>query len=288
MIASNKTNSSVSATLCLAELKQDSHGIWYAAKQEFVSYPSEGNDRCFEVEDKSFWFQHRNACIVELVKRFPPSGKGPIFDVGGGNGYVAKGLMDAGWNVVLVEPGPAGARNAKSRGVRHVVCATTHAAGFNDGTMPAVSVFDVVEHIKDDVGFLRHLWDLLEPGGMLYITVPAYNFLWSQHDVTAGHCRRYTCGGLSHQLSSVGFHVCFGTYFFRVLPITVFLLRSLPFRLGLRSAVAAPENADKAHGTKEGQAVRILRKLLASERNHIAEKRSMSLGGSCLIAAQKV
>ena len=154
--------------------------------------------------------------------------------------------------------------------------------------MPAIGVFDVVEHIEDDLAFLRHLWELLEPSGMLYITVPAYNFLWSQHDVTAGHCRRYTCSGLSNQLASVGFHICFGTYFFRVLPITVFLLRSLPFRLGLRSAVAAPENADKAHGTKEGQTVRVLRKLLASEKNHIAEKRRMRFGGSCLIAAQKV
>ena len=86
-------------------LKIDAQGIWQCSGIEEISYPNEGNNQCFEVEDHSFWFRHRNACIVELVKNFPPEGSGPIFDIGGGNGYVARGLMDAGWEVVLVEPG---------------------------------------------------------------------------------------------------------------------------------------------------------------------------------------
>jgi hypothetical protein len=56
----------VSDVAPLVELGDD--GIWRAGEQEPISYPQEGNDRCFEIEDKSFWFQHRNACIVELVK----------------------------------------------------------------------------------------------------------------------------------------------------------------------------------------------------------------------------
>jgi SAM-dependent methyltransferase len=280
-------NFSVSASLNAVGLRQDSLGIWYTAEQEFVSYPSEGNDQCFEIEDKSFWFQHRNSCIVELVKKFPPPGNGPIFDVGGGNGFVAKGLMEAGWDVVVVEPGPAGARNAKARGLPYVVCATTQAAGFKEASMPAIGVFDVVEHIKDDIGFLRHLWDLLEPGGMLYGTVPAYQFLWSQADVQAGHYRRYTLGDLHTKLQQSRFELCFGTYFFRVLPLTVFLFRSLPFRAGLRSAASAPENAGRTHGTKEGVMVRMMRRLLAPETGAIARGRAMRFGGSCLFAARR-
>jgi 2-polyprenyl-3-methyl-5-hydroxy-6-metoxy-1,4-benzoquinol methylase len=154
-----------------SRLKVGSDGIWHALEKASVSYPSNGNDHCFEIENKSFWFQHRNACIAELVKKFPPRGNGPIYDVGGGNGYVAKGLMDAGWEMVLVEPGLAGARNAKARGLPNVVCATTQAAGFRAASMPAIGVFDVMEHIDDDVGFLRHLWDLMKPKGMLSIGV---------------------------------------------------------------------------------------------------------------------
>jgi hypothetical protein len=76
-------------------------GIYFAAESGAISYPEEGNEACFEVEDRSFWFRYRNACIAEMVRNFPPEGKGPIFDVGGGNGFVAKGLMDAGWDVDL-------------------------------------------------------------------------------------------------------------------------------------------------------------------------------------------
>ena len=51
-------------------------GIFYAAGSEAISYPEEGNEACFEVEDRSFWFRHRNDCLVEMVRNFPPEGKG--------------------------------------------------------------------------------------------------------------------------------------------------------------------------------------------------------------------
>lgn len=269
-------------------LRLGGDGIWYAAEKEDISYPSEGNDQCFEIEDKSFWFQHRNACIVEVVKRFPPRGNGPIFDVGGGNGFVAKSLMDAGWDVVLVEPGPAGARNAKARGLQNVVCATTHAAGFKEASMPAIGVFDVVEHIEDDERFLRHLHDLLVLGGMLYLTVPAYNFLWSSADVSAGHFRRYSLRGLRRKLKAAGLVPVFASYFFRVLPVSVFLFRSLPFRLGMGAKMADSERASRAHGTREGPAVRIMRKMLSPEIVIVGQGKTMCFGGSCLMAAAKL
>jgi len=282
------TNKSFDLSSVASGLKLGDDGIWYAADQEAVSYPSEGNDQCFEIEDKSFWFQHRNACIAELVKRFPPRGSGPIFDVGGGNGFVAKGLADAGWNVVLVEPGPAGARNAKKRGLQNIVCATTKSAGCKAASMLAIGAFDVVEHIEDDEGFLRHLHDLLEPGGMFYLTVPAYNFLWSSADVSAGHFRRYDLRTLQKKLEGAGLVPVFASYFFRFLPLSVFLFRSLPFRLGMGAKVADPERASRAHGTRDSLAVRIMRKLLVPETAIIRRGKTMCVGGSCLVAAEKV
>jgi len=73
-------------SLYAPKLELGPEGIWYATHQETVSYPTDGNDECFGIEDSSFWFRHRNSCIVELVKMFPPQGSGPIFDVGGGTG----------------------------------------------------------------------------------------------------------------------------------------------------------------------------------------------------------
>jgi SAM-dependent methyltransferase len=268
-------------------LQRGEDGIFYSGEIGEVSYPDEGNDACFEVEDQSFWFQYRNDCIRELVRNFPPKGNGPIFDVGGGNGFVAKGLMDAGWDVVLVEPGPAGARNAKKRGLPHVICATTQSAGFQSGTLPAIGVFDVMEHIEDDLGFLRHLWDLLMPGGMLYLTVPAFQALWSHEDVDAGHFRRYRLGSLKKKITESGFKVSYGTYIFFFLPLVVFLFRTMPFRLNLIKEANISATIHKDHSMPSGLSGAALNALLAWEVGKIKKQAKMLCGGSCMVAARK-
>ena len=274
------------ATACPSlELGED--GIYYAIGSVAISYPEEGNEACFQIEDQSFWFRHRNDCIRELVRKFPPNGKGPIFDVGGGNGFVAKGMMDAGWDVVLVEPGPSGARNAKKRGLENVICGTTHSAGFKNGSLPAIGVFDVVEHIEDDLSFLRHLWDLLEPGGMLYLTVPAFNFLWSHEDVDAGHFRRYTLASMDKKLVAAGLKPVFGTCIFAFLPALVFCFRTIPYRLGFAQRIKNEKISVKDHVISEGLFSRLLTKLLGCELNFIKRGKSLAFGGSCLMAARK-
>jgi SAM-dependent methyltransferase len=268
-------------------LQRGEDGIFYAGEVGEISYPEEGNELCFEIEDKSFWFQHRNDCIRELVRNFPPMGKRQIFDVGGGNGFVAKGLMDAGWEVVLVEPGSSGARNAKKRGVDYVVCGTTQSAGLKNSSLPAIGVFDVVEHIEDDLGFLGHLRDLLEPCGMLYLTVPSYNFLWSHEDMDAGHFRRYTVGGIKKKLLESGFQPIFGSYIFSFLPLPVFLLRTISYRLGFAQRIKNEKISAKDHVISEGGFGRLLTMLLGRELNLIKRGKSLSFGGSCLMAARK-
>lgn len=67
-----------------ADLLSGPDGIWRGRGTEPVSYPVSANDACFELEDSSFWFTHRNACLTVMLDRFPTSG--PFFDVGGGNG----------------------------------------------------------------------------------------------------------------------------------------------------------------------------------------------------------
>src|SRR5712692_4618252 len=128
------------------ELGQD--GLWASRTVSDVSYPDGGNEFCFAVEESSFWFRHRNNCILEVVKSFPPPGA--FFDVGGGNGYVARAIQNAGLETVLIEPGLSGAQNAHRRGVLNVVRATLEDAGFLPEVFPAVGLFDVVEHIQED------------------------------------------------------------------------------------------------------------------------------------------
>ena len=261
-------------------------GIYFVHTSDKISYPDEYNELCFEVEDNSFWFIHRNNCIIEMIKNYRSSSDGPIFDIGGGNGFVAKGLLNAGLEVVLVEPGPAGAMNAKKRGVPHVICATTHTAKFKPGTIPAIGVFDVVEHIEDDIGFLNHLWELLVPGGMLYLTVPAYQLLWSQEDVEGGHFRRYTLSNLKKKILHSGFDISYSSYIFSYLPLFVFLLRTLPYKLNLVKS-SASDSIKQDHSSPKGIGSKILNLFHNWELKKIRVRKKIPLGGSCMIAAKK-
>ena len=261
-------------------------GIYLVHTSDKISYPDEYNELCFEVEDNSFWFIHRNNCIIEMIKNYRSSSDGPIFDIGGGNGFVAKGLLNAGLEVVLVEPGPAGAMNAKKRGVPHVICATTHTAKFKPRTIPAIGVFDVVEHIEDDIGFLNHLWELLIPGGMLYLTVPAYQLLWSQEDVEGGHFRRYTLSNLKKKILHSGFDISYSSYIFSYLPLFVFLLRTLPYKLNLVKS-SASDSIKQDHSSPKGIGSKILNLFHNWELKKIRVRKKIPLGGSCMIAAKK-
>jgi hypothetical protein len=64
------------------ELRGD--GIWFARRQGPVSFSEHGNAACLQVEDRSFWFRHRNRCVESVARRFAP--KGALPDIGGGNG----------------------------------------------------------------------------------------------------------------------------------------------------------------------------------------------------------
>ena len=259
-------------------------GFWVSRDDREISYPEAGNEACFQLEDTSYWFQHRNDVITTLVRAHPPGG--PIFDVGGGNGFVAMGLQRAGWETVLVEPGPQGARNAKTRGLNDVVQSTLEDAGFQEAVLPAVGLFDVLEHIEDDLGFLKMLYGSLRPGGYLYLAVPAGQSLWSIDDKIAGHYRRYSRKTLSAQLEAAGFQVKAFAYFFSFLVLPVFLMRSLPSWLKLRRSVPM-DASEKEHRPPTGFAGAVLARLRAYEMNRILSGRRGALGTSCIAVSQK-
>ena len=258
-------------------------GIWRPAQISTVSYPEDGNDTCFQIEEGSYWFAHRNECIRTLLSQFPPGGE--VYDIGGGNGFVSLALQNAGIDSVLVEPGN-GALNASRRGVARVIHAALEDTGFAEGSLPAAGAFDVVEHIDDDVSFLRAIQRFLKPGGRFYGTVPALQALWSEEDVHAGHFRRHDQNGISARLREAGFEVEFVAYFFSWLVLPVFLLRSLPFRLRGTPPKPTLDSAKRDH-TLPGLLGGAVNLMHAWELDRLRRRRSPTTGSSLIFCARK-
>jgi SAM-dependent methyltransferase len=114
------------------------------------------------------------------------------------------------------------------RGLKNIICSTLEDAGFKTNSLPAAGLFDVVEHISNDLCFLKTINFYMRPGGFLFITVPAYNILWSKEDVDAGHFRRYTLYELKKTLNKAGFKIEYATYIFSFLILPIFLFRTIP------------------------------------------------------------
>ncbi len=262
-------------------LHEHEPGLWVTSEPPRQGYPEAGHRRCLAVEDSSYWFRHRNECITTVFARFPPAGT--VFDIGGGNGAVVRVLRRVGHDAVVVEPGADGARAALGRGLSPVVNANVEAAGFQPGSLPAASMFDVLEHIDDDRDFLRGLGTLLAPGGRLYLAVPAYTWLWSEADRLAHHVRRYTQRSLRRAVTDAGFEVEYTTSFFRLLPGPILVFRTIPSLLGRRRKPDAATSSE--HSIPAGIVGKLLDRSLGREVAVLRHGR-MRFGSSILLVAR--
>ncbi|WP_435356291.1 methyltransferase domain-containing protein [Emticicia sp. SJ17W-69] len=213
------------------QLVLDKNEIWQASHAEKMSYPEEGNNYCFAVEDNSFWFKHRNDVIFELTKRFTYAKN--FADVGGGNGFQVKFLSEKypQKQIFLIEPGYAGCLNAKKRGVKDAYNIFFQDFPFEEKQIDAVGLFDVIEHIEDDKSFLTDLAKYLPSKAHIYITVPAHQWLWSEVDDESGHFRRHNLASLEKLAKECGLEYAYGSYIFSYLPPIMGILRAIPYRL---------------------------------------------------------
>ena len=258
-------------------------GIYVSNKADAVSYSPTGHADCFQIEDDSFWFQHRNNCIAAMVAQHPYAGT--LLDIGGGNGYVAQRLIAEGHETMVIEPGRTGAYNAHvHRGIDTVACSLLEDAVFSPGAFGAIGMFDVLEHIEDDRAFIAEIVPLLAGGGKLYLTVPCHAWLWSGADVHAGHFRRHTERSLRTLLDE-HFVIDYLSYFFKPLVLPQWLLRAVPYQLGLgRRTELSPETA---HGSKRGLVTRTVIRLLQPETGKVSRGEQIRFGASCLVAAHR-
>ncbi len=227
---------------CELALERSPRGYLEAAGEGEASYPEDGNEVFFALEERSFWFRHRNAVLLALVERFSPGGA--IWDVGGGNGFQAWALERAGFKSVLVEPGARGCANAISRGTPVVLRAQLQELGLRDGQIGAASFFDVLEHLEHPDPLLREAARALEPGGRVYVTVPAYELLWSEADDYAEHKTRYTAKRLRRLFGRAGLEVEYLSYYFQALALPIFALRTVPSVLRRALGRSAPRTME--------------------------------------------
>lgn len=144
------------------------------------------------LEERHWWFTARREILLRLLRAVTPAG-GAVADIGCGTGGNAAAFAAAGFDTIGFDPSREAIALATARFPDTTFRCTddpADAAGHlaSGGT---VVMTDVLEHVDDDGALLGSAVRATPPGGHLILTVPADPTLWSQHDVTFGHRRRY-------------------------------------------------------------------------------------------------
>jgi len=179
-----------------------------------------------KLEERHWWFVARRRILLSVLKRnLDLKERLQILDIGCGGGATMGSLRRYG-NVRGIDTSEEAVEYNRERG-REVSLAAVESIPFADNSFDLVLALDVIEHVPDDLQALRELFRTLRSGGSLLVTVPALRILWSAHDVSHGHYRRYTLGELRGRLETAGFEVVTATYFNTLLSPLIFALRLL-------------------------------------------------------------
>lgn len=139
------------------------------------------------------WWLARTRLVSRLIDQELGPGPHQVLDVGCGWGVTLDHLERAGHHVAGMDIGRGGLEKLAKPG-RRLILGDIESGPFPEaarGRFDAVLALDVLEHLDDDAGALRHLANLVRPGGLAILTVPARPDLWSEFDMIQGHKRRY-------------------------------------------------------------------------------------------------
>lgn len=198
-----------------------------------------------QIEQRHWWFVGRRQILRTLAHALvPPDRSSLVVDVGCGTGANAAALA-AEYRCVGIDTSPDAVQRAQQRFPQvDFVCGR---APDDLGNLAAEArlflLTDVLEHVEDDFAMLSDLLAAMSPGALLLLTVPAGPELWSQHDESFGHYRRYTLPRLATVWDGLPVRVRLLSYFNARLYPLVRLVRWRSQRRGRASGQAGTDFA---------------------------------------------
>jgi SAM-dependent methyltransferase len=143
-----------------------------------------------------FWVQKRLRVLQQLAGDVVKEAA-EIAEIGCGHGLLQRQVEDEfGKQVTGFDLNEYGLKHNVSRASR-VYCYDIYQKNEEfRGKFDAILLFDVLEHITDEDGFIEAILYHLAPAGKLLVSVPAGQWIYSGYDRAAGHVRRYSFGTL--------------------------------------------------------------------------------------------
>ena len=231
------------------------------------------------IEQPEYWWYVARSDLLRTVLAEYVGSPRRVLDVGSADGPSVGWLRSHGGLHVTMDIDPRGLAAGG-------VCGSALALPFADESFDVVGAFDVLEHCDPESQALGEMARVLAPGGRLLLSVPAYQWAWSDFDDANGHHRRYTLKRAERAIGAAGLQVVRSTYAFAgVFPF--FAAERLSRRaLGkLRREQTAPEDIVSLPQVPEWMSRTFLS--LSRLDRRLLTRRDLPFGSSVLVAATK-
>jgi len=241
----------------------------------------------YELERKNWWFRVRNQILMERIKKeVSPKKPLKILNVGVATGSTSELLRQFG-EVTSIEYDKDCCEFAQEKTGMPIINGSILELPFADNSYDLVCAFDVIEHVEDDSKAVSELKRVCKPDGWVSVSVPAFMFLWSHHDVINHHFRRYTMAELKsvfakEQSGKVTYTTYFNSLLF--LPIAAFRLAS---ELIPKQWIRKGTGADNHVFEQESLTSKVLLQIFSIEKPLLNSGFSFPFGVSAMICWQK-
>ncbi len=176
------------------------------------------------VEGEHFWFVARRKLIIGLLRQHVQGHAAKLLDMGCGPGLNLPYWREFAKTVIGVDQHIS--KSAKpsvqnDTDMPIVIEGDVTALPIESNSVEITLLLDVLEHVDDKMA-LSEAHRVLQPGGLLLLSVPAHPWLWGARDIGANHLRRYTSAGLRKTVQSAGFTIeKVRAYQFLLLPLVI-------------------------------------------------------------------
>jgi ubiquinone/menaquinone biosynthesis C-methylase UbiE len=236
--------------------------------------------RLDRLEGTLWWFAGLRALVLALLDRHGVPAEARLLDAGCGTGGMLQVIAARHPAAELhgLDVSPSACALAARKTVAKIRHGSVNAMPYADETFDVVVSLDVLG--SDDVdpaAAIAEMRRVLRPDGLLVLSLAAYQWLLSWHDVAVGQSRRFTLGGISELLARHGLARVQASYWNTVLfPLMVLRRKVFVTRDGASDVRPLPPALDT-----------LFRGALAAERTLISRGLRMPWGGSVLVVARR-
>jgi SAM-dependent methyltransferase len=187
-----------------------------------------------EVESFHWWFVVRRKLLKSILSSISVQKNSLTLDIGCGAGSNLRALMSTGLDVIGLDRSIYALSLIRSKEKFPLLVGDLNDLPIKAKSVGLIIAMDILEHLDDDSNGIIESYRVLSKGGIMFITVPAFNFLWGIQDIVTGHKRRYSRKEIKNKLKVAGFDVLKSSYFNFFLFFPIFIVRRFIKLLGLK------------------------------------------------------